>query len=324
MDLKENISFLAQANSGKCHPKRFEDINKELPYFSLKKDGVSKNYFIEAFNYESHDNAPRMPFVLNYLSSRVFPFVSGDLSGYYNIQLHDTYTYLQDDIDYTDVLCFGKRKCDKGPVQIPDCYFLGDWGGKYNDWKLDKNGGIDKLKWTFKSSKIVFAGTTTGSRDPKTNERINICLWGRDKPECDFYITNIAQIEPKRIFQEVPDFKYIYRPPMNFLEQMQYRYQLVIDGNTCRWNPDVYFTNTLAFHYPSRDMLWYYPLLREGQEFVSVSKDNMLSKFRYYENNPRETQFIIDNAKYVANKLFSKDVCAEYMIKLFECIADNR
>lgn len=324
MNVDDFILNLAQSNSGKCYPKRLEDINKNIPYFSLKKSDVVNNYMIEAFNYQSHDNAPRMHFVLNYLHHNVFPFIQGDLSGCYNIQLHDTYTYLNDGIDYTDVLCFGKRKRDKGPVQIPDCYFLGNWGGKYHSWRLENNGGIDKMRWEDKMSKIVFAGTTTGSRDPKTNERIQTCLWARDKDQCDFYITNIAQIEPKVIFKDIPDFKYIYRPPIPLSEQVKYRYQLVINGNTCRWNPDVYFTNTLAFHYPSNDMLWYYPFLRDKQEFIDVDKNNMINTLTYYENNHKEAKFIIDNAKHIANTIFNTKVCQQYMINLFQCIVDNK
>lgn len=324
MNLDDYILDLSQSNSGKCYPKRHEDINTNIPYFSLRKNDTGNNYIIEAFNYTKHDNAPRMPYVLNYLYVNVLPYVKGDLSGYYNIQLHDTYTYLNDGLDYTDVLCFGKRKSDKGPVQIPDCYFLGDWGGKYHSWKLDNNGGIDKMNWSDKLSKIIFAGTTTGSRDPKANERIQTCLWARSKDECDFYITNIAQIEPKKILEDVPDFKYIYRPPISLSEQMKYRYQLVLNGNTCRWNPDVYFTNTLAFHYPSKDMLWYYPLFRDKQEFVNVDKNNMIETFTYYENNPEEVKFIIHNAKHIANTIFNSSVCKQYMINLFQCIADNK
>jgi hypothetical protein len=319
MNILENIKDLAQLNSGTCYPREEEEINKMLPYFSLSK--TQQGYKISAFNFESHDNAPRMPYVLQYLHDKVFPYVKSDLTGYYNIQLHDTYTYLNDGIDYKNVLCFGKSKGEKGPVQIPDCYFLGDWGGKYNEWR---NAGFDKSSWNAKMSKVVFAGTTTGSRDPKRNERINTCIWAIDKPMCDFYITSIAQIEPKRIIEEVPDFKYIYRPPIPLSEQIKYRYQLVIDGNTARWNPDVYYTNTLAFHWPSNDMLWYYPLLREGFEFVSVNKDNIINKFSYYENNCKEATFIIRNAKKLANELFKEDVCQTYTIELFENIGNNK
>jgi hypothetical protein len=325
MNFSDNIEYLAQSNSGTCRPKREEEIDKRLPYFSLKKNETTGNgYTITAYNFDKHDNAPRMPYVLCYLRDKVFPFVKSDLSGYYNIQLHDTYTYLNDGIDYKDVLCFGKLKDEKGPVQMPDCYFLGNWGGKYESMKVNRE--YDTINWTDKMNKIVFAGTTTGSREPKMNERINTCLWARDKgmSMCDFYITSIAQIEPKRILEEVPDFKYIYRPPIPLHEQLKYRYQLVIDGNTCRWNPDVYFTNTLAFHWPSRDMLWYFPLLREGFEFVSVDRDSLINKFTYYENNQREAEYAINNAKMMANKLFNEDVCQKYTISLFENIGDNK
>lgn len=321
MNLDENIEYLAHANSGSCYPKRnVEDIDTRLPYFRISK--ANNKYKIDMFNYEKHDNAPRMPFVMNYLGTRVLPFVKGDLTGFYNIQLHDTYTYLNDGLDYKDVLCFGKLKREKGPVQIPDCYMLGDWGGKYNGWF---DGSLnDEMKWSDKMNKIIFAGTTTGSRDPKVNERIQTCVWARDKPECDFYITSIAQIEPRRILQDVPLFKYIYRPPVSMSEQMKYKYQLVIDGNTTRWNPDVYFTSTLPFHWPSNDMLWYSPLLRDGFEYVGVDKDTLLNKFHYFESNPKEAEVIIHNANKMALNVFKADVCQKYMIALFDNIASNK
>jgi hypothetical protein len=321
MNLEENIEYLAQANSGSCYPKRsVEDIDKRLPYFNISK--ANDKYKIEMFNYGNHDNAPRMPYVMNYLGTRVLPFVKGDLTGFYNIQLHDTYTYLNDGLDYKDVLCFGKLKGDKGPVQIPDCYMLGDWGGKYRGWF---DGSVkDSMEWSDKMNKIVFAGTTTGSRDPKINERIQTCVWARDKAECDFYITSIAQIEPRHILQEVPEFKYIYRPPIPMSEQMKYRYQLVIDGNTTRWNPDVYFTKTLAFHWPSKDMLWYSPLLKDGFEYVGVDKDTLMNNYNYYQSNPREANVMIANANKMAWSVFKEEVCQKYMIALFENIANNK
>lgn len=316
MDIVQNIEWLAQCNAGTCRPKALDEIDVTLPYFKVSKDTVGK-YTLDGFNFEAHDNAPRMPYVCQWLKSHIFPCVKGDLSGYYNIQLHDTYSYLNDDKDYTDVLCFGKRKTDKGPVQLPDCYFMGGWGGKYHNIK-------DDVRWMDKKSKIVFAGTTTGSRDPKTNERINTCLWAMDKEPCDFHITNIAQIDTRSIFAEVPDFKYIYRPPLPLEEQMKYRYQLVIDGNTCRWNPDVYFTQSLAFHMPSKDMLWYHPLLCDAVHYVGVNREDMLNKFTYFEANPHEAQLLVMNANRLSKQLFNFNACRIYTVALFENIAANK
>ena len=261
-----------------------------------------------------------MGYVANWLLRDVFPRVCGDLTGYYNIQLHDNYSYLKDGKDYTDVLCFGKLKGDKGPVQLPDCYFMGDWGGKYQTFG-------DDIPFSKKMSKIVFAGTTTGSRDPLVNDRIQTCLWARSqdvlRDVCDFNITNIAQIEPQRIFREVPDFKFVYHPPVPMEKQMTYKYQLVIDGNTCRWYPDAYFTNSLALQWPSRDMLWYYPMLCDGVHFASVNKETLLDKFKYYEANPREAELISRNANKLVREILNKETCHNYTVQLFQNIADN-
>lgn len=316
MNIVDNIEWLGQCNASTCRPKRLDELDMELPYFSVSKNDMGK-LEVKGFNYENHDNAPRMPYVCNFLQHSIFPYVKGDLSGYYNIQLHDTYTYLNDGKDYSNVLCFGKRKGDKGPVQIPDCYFMGDWGGKYRQIQ-------DNIPWADKMSKIIFAGTTTGSRNPKTNERINVCLWAQDKEVCDFYITNIAQIEPKALFSEVPDFKYIYRPPIPLAEQLNYRYQLVIDGNTCRWNPDVYFTNSMAFTLPSDDMLWYYPLLCDATHYIGVTKEDILKKYSYFEANPKEAGLVTSNANRLAKQLFNLNACRLYTVALFEDIASNK
>lgn len=316
MNIVNNIEWLAQCNAGTCRPKRLEELDTSLPYFYVSKDDTSGRYQVQGFNFEKHDNAPRMLYVCQFLQNIIFPHVQGELSGYYNIQLHDTYSYLNDGKDYTDVLCFGKRKEDKGPVQLPDCYFMGDWGGKYHQVQ-------DNLHWSDKISKIVFAGTTTGSRDPKMNTRINTCLWAMDKDECDFYITNIAQMDAGKIFNEVPDFKYVFRPPISLVEQMKYRYQLVIDGNTCRWNPDTYFTNSLALHMPSPDMLWYHPLLCDAVHYVGVDTIDMLKKMTYFEANPQEAQLIVSNANKLAKQLFNRNACNLYTVALFENIATN-
>lgn len=321
MNFEEHISWLATTYSGTCFPKRIEDIDCTLPYFKLEKNLIGK-YDFRPFNFETHDNAPRMSFVAHYLTNNILPHVQGNLSGYYNIQLHDHYSYLNDGKCYNDVLCFGSKKNDtknRWVVPLPDCYFMGNWGGKYEIMK-------DQKAWESKKNKIVFAGTTTGSRDPKENIRINTCLWslenGRDK-YCDFSITNIAQIDAHKIFTTVPNFKYVFRPPLSLEEQMEYKYMLGIDGNTCRWNPDVYFMNTLSLCLPSNDMLWYSSLFLHGEHFVEVTLDELIKTMKFYENNTKDAVRIIDNANTLAKRLFQPDVCKRYTIELFQNMVHN-
>jgi hypothetical protein len=317
MKFDEHIKWLASANSGSLYPKEFEEIDKTLPYFKVSnKEG--NNYTIDMFNYKTHDNADRMPYVCDFLLYNVFPHVkSGNLSGYYSIQLHDTYTYLNDGKNYKDVLCFGKYKIDKGPVMIPDCYFMGDWGGKYHNI-------IDPNTWDIKQNKIVFGGTTTGSRNPKLNQRIQTCLWAIDKPSCDFYITNVAQIPPQQLLNDIPNFDKIYKNYISLEQQMSYRYILNIDGNTVKWNPDYAFTNSLGLCMPSNDMLWYSTLLHDNIHYKEVDLNNMLSILNYYQNNKKEALFIIENANKLAKTLFKKSIAIDYMIELFDNIAGNK
>ena len=328
MNFDEHVSWLARVNSGKCYPKRLDDIDKSLPYFKVSKNMMDK-YVCEPFNFETHDNAPRMPYVLRYLLDNVFPYVRGDVSGYYNIQLHDHYSYLKDGKCYDNVLCFGGMKgCEIGgkwTVQLPDCYFMGNWGGKYDKF-------WDDAIWENKKKKVVFAGTTTGSREPKENVRINTCLWaldeGRDR-YCDFWITNIAQMDAKKIFTDLPRFRYVFRPPVPLEEQMKYRYMLGIDGNTCRWNPDVYFMKTLSLCLPSQDTLWYSSMFKDGEHFVEVNTlenhpKSLTKTFKYYESNMCDAVRIIENANQLAKMLFNPEVCQKYTIQLFENIVQNK
>jgi hypothetical protein len=123
MNSTETIQYQAQLNAVKCYPKRKEEVNASLPYFEIYKDNYNR-YDIRAYNYEKEDNAPRMPYIQNYLKNSILPNVDKqiDVSGFYNIELHDSYTYRNNGLDYSNVLTFAKFKQDKGPVLIPDIY----------------------------------------------------------------------------------------------------------------------------------------------------------------------------------------------------------
>jgi hypothetical protein len=315
MDIDETVQWLGRVNAGKCYPKRFDNIDQSLPYFRIEKEGTKHS--ISMFNYKTHDNAERMVYMCSYLLENILPLVKGNVCGYYSIQLHDSYTYLNDGLDYTNVLCFGMSKKDRGPVVLPDCYFLGDWGGKYKVFQ-------DNIPWKSKESKVSFYGTTTGNRDPSLNERINVCLWAISKPWCDFKITKIAQMSPALVLEKVQGFKQIYSNPVPLSEQIKNRYQLIIDGNVSKWDVDCYYSNCLGFSMPSNNMLWYYPMLQAGEHYVPVSTETMEADFMYYENNANEAQRIVSTANKLANGLFKAERAAEYTVSLFESIAENK
>lgn len=317
MNVSESIEWLAKAHSGNMYPKRKEDVDASLPFFEIDKDEFGRHKVI-IHNYQSADNAPRMPYVATYISQNVLPFIEGDVRGFYNIQLHDSYTYLQDGKDYTNVFTFAKFKNDKGPVLLPDTYMMGNYNQQLNTI-------VDPYPWETKLSKVVWAGTTTGKRNPLENERIKMCLWSLNKKHlCDFHITNVAQMDLQTVQDSIPQFNDITSPPISQTEQMKYRYQLVMDGNTCSWNMWNYATQSLVLKASSREMLWYYPCLQDKTHFVDVSTENMEKVVRYYESNKNESRRITDNANRFVKEMLTPLSAQSYTMSLFENIASNK
>lgn len=319
MNTNENIIYLAQNNSRKCYPKRLDEIDKTIPYFQLSKSSLGK-YDMKCFSYETHDNVDRMNLWYQYLTHMILPNINNkiDISGYYNIQLHDSYTYLNDDKKYNNILCFSKFKNDNGPVLIVDPYMIYNWGNMLNNVN-------DDIDWNKKKNKIIFLGTTTGNKDANKNERINTCLWSlNNKDFCDFYITKVAQMNIVDVQSKITEFNKIYRHPMSILEQLQYKYHLSIDGNTCRFDIWPYKTNTVNMKFESKEMLWYYPLLQNDVHFIDINKDTLKNKFDYYNNNPQLAQIMIHNAKKLANDIFRPIIHQMYTVNLFESIGLNK
>jgi Glycosyl transferase family 90 len=317
MNVTEVVAWLANAHCGNMYPKREEELDKSLPYFEIDKDATGRPK-VSMFNYETADNAPRMPYVASYLVQQVLPFVNGDVRGFYNIQLHDSYTYLDEGKDYTNVFTFSKFKGDKGPVLLPDTYMMGNYNNQLRNI-------VDPYDWESKIRKIVWAGTTTGKRKPADNKRIGTCVWSLNKKHfCDFHITNIAQMTSQDARDAIPRFDEITSEPKSQADQMRYRYQLVMDGNTCPWNMWNYATKSLVMKMNSPEMLWYYPCLQDNTHFVGVDTNTMENCFRHFENNKKDATRIVETANRFVKDMLTPLSTQAYTISLFESIADNR
>ena len=315
MDNLDTISYLAscEGHKLKIHSDR-DTVNQNLPFFHLKKnaDGL---YVMKSFNYEKHDNADRMIFLSKYLTDRVLPLVdkSLDLSGYYNIELHDTYSYLNNGFDYSNCLVWSKNVKDHHTILMPDLYHLIDFGGKLKD--------KDFVSWESKSDLIGFYGSTTGNKNPMLNQRINTCLWARDhKHFTDFNITNIVQMDPKHVLNIIPDIRNVLRPPIHHAALFKYKFLLDIPGNTCSWDrvPLVLHSNSLLFKMPCDDVCFYYPLLHRKEHFVGVNHHNMYANFMYHKNNPTESKEIVKRANTFVDNYLKPQHALMYLVYLFE------
>lgn len=311
MDVDESIRYLGRVAGSQLHPIYTVDtINTNIPYFH-----VNKERSISIYNFEKHDNANRLPFFAQYLVNKVFPFIDKaySLEGYYNIELHDTYSYLNNGHTYQNCLVWSKRKQDTDVVLIPDLYQLVNYSGK-----LDEKDALDFNK---KKNKIGFYGTTTGNTNPMLNDRIQTCMWSLDHQDvCDFYITKIAQMTAEDVMNAVPGFKKVSHPYVNAQYLYNYKFLLDIPGNTCSWDrvPTVLNSKSLLFKWPCTDMCWYYPLLHSKEHYVAVDRNNIISQYNYYMANQQEAISMTQRANKFTNNFLGAAQADKYMVALFE------
>jgi hypothetical protein len=308
-------------NAGAFCPVREEDASDiDLPYFKISKT-QSKLYNITTHNYEHHDNAPRMEFVMQYLAANVFPNVKADLSGCYPIQLHDSYTHVGTG-EEVECLTFAKNKLHKRPILLPDPYMMGAYGGRLN--------ALDSISFDKKESRIGFCGVSTGRQDPTKNQRLKLCEWGASNIDiCDFKLAGIVQMDASKVVESCPNLnQYLVGRWTSPMELYNYKYLFSIDGNTACYDRPAWIMNSrsLLMKYRSADILWYYPFMMENEHFLQVdSMDDIRNKFMYAENNPQHVHRIIDNAnQFVSSYLRSRTTAILYTTHLFEAIAGNK
>ena len=316
MNHLEAVRYIAEKEGRMLKPSRnicdVQCAHPSIPYFALADDRVI------GYNFATHDNASRMSFFSQVMEQWVLPNVKNYNKSsplYFNIELHDTYSYLTHFTEgmYKNCLTWSKRKCDVDVVVMPDCYHLTNYGGKL--------ANKDSKTFSQKQNKIGFWGTTTGNKDPLKNERINMCLWAMDhRDKTDIFITHVAQIPLTELLMKVPEFPKLYQPYKQLDEMCNYKFLLDIPGNTCSWDrvPYILNTNSLLFKYPCQDMCFYYPLLQEGTHYVGVDKSDMFNKANFYYNNPKEAELITSNANTFVKQYLNPTCAISYMKWLFQ------
>ncbi len=317
MNKQEAVIYLASTNARNFAPMREDDaIELGLSYFKVST-AQSGRLDVSMHAYETHDNAPRMPFVCNYLKTQVFPNTRGKLDGCYPIQLHDSYTHIG--APPQNILTFAKHKAHAQPVLLPDPFMLSNYGGRLSI--------ADNIPYDQKQDKVGFFGVTTGHTDPQHNHRLKLCQWSKaHRDATEFFITNIAQIEPSVVSRAYPDLEAIMHPPIAQEQQYNYKYILSMDGNTASYDRPPWAMNSrsLLFKYRSNDILWYYPLLHEGTQFVGVDDANdILNKRLYFNANPGHAQYIIQNANHFVKTFLTPATTLLYTTYLFEAMAEN-
>jgi hypothetical protein len=336
MDAGQAIEHLARAEARRIRPIRRDGGDLEaveakhgrpINAIDVRRKAVGGGSGFEAFGLErepNHDNAPRLPFLVDFLNRRVLPLVDPHASGVcglWRVELHDAYSYLPDRHRYEDVLTFGRATDakERRVALIPDPYHMADFGG------LLASASRDPVPWERKDPLLFFAGTTTGDRNPAKNARVRACVWALDRPDvAKMHITKLAQLDPRAVLQAFPRFAETIHAPFSVDEHFRYRYQVNLAGNTACWSrlPMIMTTKSVMVHVRSpSDAMWYYPLLREGRHYVaadSESGEDLLRAHAFCQANDRACRAMADEANAAARDLFHSGAAATYLAALLE------
>jgi Glycosyl transferase family 90 len=316
MDPMDSVRFLAAAESKHMRPEIA--VDKSRPYIEIRRDQLGK-YMVRGNMYEHHENGGRMPFLCDYMSTKILPNVQTDVCGTFNVVLNDSYTYLPDRHSHVNTLTFSRDVNDHNVCLIPDEYQMID----YAHMQVVK----DDLPWKAKRDMVAGFFTTTGSRIPCENARLSACMWSfQHRDVSDLYVTKVAQMDERMFEAYVAGFKGIKRPPVPPSEVYSYKLGLSIDGNTCAWDrvPLIMRSNTLLVKEPSPNICFYYPLFHAGTHFVHSEVRDLEKVVHYYNNNEREARLITHAANRFAETFLNGNVASVYMTSLLEAISERR
>jgi hypothetical protein len=167
------------------------------------------------------------------------------------------------------------------------------------------------VPWDKKINQLIWRGGT--SQRPLTGRigimnttnthlfsRVILCELSQKYPQLiDAKFTLYAQGA-----QDVPYVKQFRGKYLSFEEQLNYKYHVWIDGNSCAYSNSGWklFTSSLVFKPHSNSIQWYYPDLQPFVHYVPVKADlsDLLEKLAWVQQHDEIARGIAQNARFFA------------------------
>lgn len=237
------------------------------------------------------------------------------------INVHDKY-----DGEFSEfpVIAFGKSVSNHPEIiQIPSLYLLDGTVGR----RCKKTERVDP-PFHLKRGKVCFYGASTGYLNTNKNQRVQAALWAKDKKNMVIKITNWCQgadddLISKGLANQIP---HISDKTKSIRRQLLYKYLLNIDGNSTSWDRFVWqlFSNSLSLKLESPQTEFWYPLLKDRINYVSVTLDTLEEVITHYKENKNEAININRKSRsLVADFLLNPDFLKSYMSNVLIQLSDK-
>ena len=231
-----------------------------------------------------------------------------------NVGLHDCY------YKNLHIMVFSLNKhADNQNILIPDYYAMCNYGKKLNI--------NDKNIFESKMNQAIFIGSSTGSVNPRNNERLKLCNKYVSNTDIKCYINNFCQMNNEDIQKVFPNYMRFKSANISIDEQLKYKYIITVDGNTCTWDrlPWILNSNSLCLKKKSNNKCWYYDFLVNNEHFIEFNNDEEIEqiiKTVSIDNCKRITNNANKFVKNYLKKNFHEIYMAEliYYLTLNNCI----
>lgn len=204
------------------------------------------------------------------------------------------------------VLVFAKHKDSNKVVLIPDFEALSNQGVHLLHIVEQ---GINKYPWNKKISKAFWRGATTGGMISKDSflsiPRSQAVKFSLERPSLiDARFTDLVQCDDPELVQE--HFSSYFSKPLPVKNHLKYKYQLLIDGNTCAYSRAYWqlFSNCAILKQSSPNLQWFYGLLKPYVHYIPLQNDlsDLPEKILWSKDHDKEVRNIISNAQMLAQE----------------------
>lgn len=202
------------------------------------------------------------------------------------------------------VLVCCKNKWDINAILIPDFHTLKSI--KDNIHEKIKIGNI-KYPWALKLNKAFWRGATTGGLYKIHNyqqfPRTKLAELSKNFPNLIDAKFNFLWEVDHRTRKKLYELNYIGETA-DVPEHIQYKYQILIDGNTASW-PRAYWQfqcNSVVFKQNSNFIVWHNDLFKPWVHYIPFEHDcsDLIEKIEWAINHDSEAQKISEQANQIA------------------------
>jgi hypothetical protein len=238
------------------------------------------------------------------------------------LTLHDAFTYVTSTPPVAPVFSFAKDCLkDENVLLFPDFEILRGYKPFYKETHI--------LPWSQKKPLAIWRGGTTGGEYTLDNlhsfPRVRLIQFSKKFPELLDACFNTHCLDSS-LAEELGHLG-LMGNTLSVEQQLEYKYQILIDGNSCAYSRAYWqlFSNALMFKIDSNNVQWYYKDLRPYIHYVPVKEDlsDLGDQIEWAKEHDEEAQAIVRRANVFAKEHLTQKAVYSYLGSLLTAYSNQ-